>query len=83
MVHIDLNKKVKKYFNTVNWEKTKFELDFVYIQYVMDREAWRAVVHGGAESQTRLSNKNNKASITVREKFLLLMSCSVYGVMLG
>ena len=50
---------------------------------VMDREAWRAVVHGGAESQTRLSNKNNKASITVREKFLLLMSCSVYGVMLG
>ena len=34
MVHIDLNKKVRKYFNTVNWEKTKFELDFVYIQYV-------------------------------------------------
>ena len=23
---------------------------------VMDREAWRAVVHGGAESQTRLSD---------------------------
>ena len=52
-------------------------------EIVKDREAWRAVVHGGAESQTRLSNKNNKASITVREKFLLLMSCSVYGVMLG
>ena len=31
MAHIDLNKKVKKYFNTVNWEKTKSELDFVYI----------------------------------------------------
>ena len=50
---------------------------------VMDKEAWLAVVPGGAESQTRLSNKNNKASKTVREKFLLLMSFSVYGVMLG
>ena len=50
---------------------------------VMDKEAWHAVVHGGAESQTQLSNKNNKASRTVREKFLLSMSFSVYGVMLG
>lgn len=33
MVHTDPNKTVKKDFNTVNWEKTKFELDFVYIQY--------------------------------------------------
>ena len=49
---------------------------------VMDREAWRAAVHGGAESQTWVSNKN-RASRTVRKKFLLLMSCSVYGVMLG
>ena len=31
MVHIDPNKTIKQDFNTVNWEKTKFELDFVYI----------------------------------------------------
>ena len=25
-------------------------------ELVMDREAWHAVIHGGAKSQTRLSN---------------------------
>ena len=25
-------------------------------EFVMDREAWRAVIHGVAKSQTRLSN---------------------------
>ena len=26
------------------------------LEFVMDREAWRAVIHGVAKSQTRLSN---------------------------
>ena len=26
------------------------------LEFVMDREAWRAVIHGVAKNQTRLSN---------------------------
>ena len=29
-------------------------------EMVMDREAWHAVTHGVAKSQTRLNNNNNK-----------------------
>ena len=34
----------------------EFEFEF---ELVMDREAWRAAVHGVAKSQTRLSDKLN------------------------
>ena len=33
-------------------------------ELVMDREAWRAAVHEGAKSQTRLSNRSELVSLT-------------------
>ena len=39
------------------WHHDSMDMGFCRLQeLVMDREAWRAVIHGVAKSQTRLSN---------------------------
>ena len=45
---------------------------------VMDREAWRAVVHGVAKSQTRLSNWTELNDYCLMPVFLLLLLTTVY-----
>ena len=37
-------------------EGDDYLLQYSYLENSMDREAWQAIVHGAAKSQTRLSN---------------------------
>ena len=49
-------------------EGNGYPLQYFFLENFMDREAWRAIVHGIAESQTLLSDQHtrNQAGISIQ-----------------
>ena len=39
------------------------------LEFVMDREAWRAAIHGVAKSRTRLSDRTHWTEVSIKRNF--------------